>query len=519
METEEADTRYHRVDTFVHEFCKLFGRTGGPEYACGVLSFPEFLELQASQTKDEEQAYYQACLKVNLHRQVGSRYFVTASNACKILFLKDAAIEFLKFTGKDTTGNKLERDLFAKQQDSTELAQLQADSLMYFHVYGDLFLLSKASELGLSVLSMNHHYLELHTFLSEVETNPAIVFHQNYHVFSSEKRLYESNSKVNHRLGSQVVYEKLFHNIEVDCEYLSDILARGASKMNEKLMSYAADQLPGGRYWDADEQTKDILRQLKPSNDVCESVLGLNDYLTTAIPNMHQTARSNLIQLKRNKTLKWLSSLPGNEQKSVLDLAVKQRRCVSKECQEEEKIRREQRQKKMLTENAKRRALEKKSSEEKQLLSQSHLITSSEEVREELMAIDKEKISEAKKASKKMELLKTQVRIRRKVLGQKIPIAFTAKRKQRSITVVSKELCEFVDENPLPEHIRNPTSLVGKKIKHRFLEETGGSTWYFGTVIDYSEQEKTHCLKYEEDSEHYQFDLTIDLILGDLIIL
>ena len=113
-----------------------------------------------------------------------------------------------------------------------------------------------------------------------------------------------------------------------------------------------------------------------------------------------------------------------------------------------------------------------------------------------------------------MELLKTQVRIRRKVLGQKIPIAFTEKRKQRSINVISKELCEFVDENPLPEHIRNPTSLVGK-----IIEETGGSTWYFGTVIDYSEQEKTHCLKYEEDSEHYQFDLTIDLILGDLILL
>ena len=83
-----------------------------------------------------------------------------------------------------------------------------------------------------------------------------------------------------------------------------------------------------------------------------------------------------------------------NEQKSVLDLAVKQR-CVSKECHEEKKIRREQRQKKMLTENAKRRALEKKSSEEKQLLTQSHLITSSE-VREEPMAIDKEKISEVK---------------------------------------------------------------------------------------------------------------------------
>ena len=92
METEEADTRYHRVDTFVHEFCKLFGRTGGPKYVCGVLSFPEFLELQVSQTKDEQ--------ATNLHRQVGSQYFVTASNACKILFSKTLPLKFLSSMAK-----------------------------------------------------------------------------------------------------------------------------------------------------------------------------------------------------------------------------------------------------------------------------------------------------------------------------------------------------------------------------------------------------------------------------------
>ena len=54
------------------------------------------------------------CLKLRLHRQVGSQYFVSASNACKILYLRHAAIEFLKFTGKDA-GNKLERELLLKQ--------------------------------------------------------------------------------------------------------------------------------------------------------------------------------------------------------------------------------------------------------------------------------------------------------------------------------------------------------------------------------------------------------------------
>ena len=129
-----------------------------------------------------------------MHRQVGSRYFVAAANGCKILFLKDAAVEFLKFTGKDC-GNKLERDVFTKLQDSIELAHLKADSLMYYHVYGDLYMLSKSNDLDLSLLSMNKHYLELQTYLSKVESNPDIVFDTNFHVFESEERLYVTKSR------------------------------------------------------------------------------------------------------------------------------------------------------------------------------------------------------------------------------------------------------------------------------------------------------------------------------------
>ena len=66
-----------------------------------------------------------------------------------------------KFTGKGTSaGNKLERDVFNKLHDPSELVQLQADSLMYYHVYGDLYMLSKSNHLGLTVMSMNCHYLE-----------------------------------------------------------------------------------------------------------------------------------------------------------------------------------------------------------------------------------------------------------------------------------------------------------------------------------------------------------------------
>ena len=56
--TTEQEERYHRADTFIHEFCKLFGSAGCPEYACGVVSFPDFLEVQMSSTEGEQRDYY-----------------------------------------------------------------------------------------------------------------------------------------------------------------------------------------------------------------------------------------------------------------------------------------------------------------------------------------------------------------------------------------------------------------------------------------------------------------------------
>ena len=331
---DDSERRNHRVDTMVYEFCKLFGKSEVPEYCSGVVSFPEFLEVKISSTSGEQQIYYRNCSKVRLHRQVGSRYFVSAANACKVLYLRNAAIEYLKFTGKDA-GNKLERDIYQKLQDPVELSHLKADSLMYYHIYGDLYMLSKSKELGLSAFSMNQHYLELQLYLSEVMNDPDVVVKQNYPVFSSEKRIYGTDSKLNHRLKSLIVYDALFKDVKVDASYLRSLLVNGPTAMQEKLCSYAADQLPGGRYWNPDKQVQDVLSQLQPSNDVCESVLGLNDYLTTAVPNLHQMSRSNLVQLKKNKTMKWLSHLPSEKQTAVIDMAVKQR-CQVKQTYNEE---------------------------------------------------------------------------------------------------------------------------------------------------------------------------------------
>ena len=48
-------------------------------------------------------------------------------------------------------------------------------------------------------------------------------------------------------------------------------------------------------------------------------------------------ARSNLVQVKKNRTLKWLSNLSEQDQLAVVDLAVKKRQEVHKEYKDEEK--------------------------------------------------------------------------------------------------------------------------------------------------------------------------------------
>ena len=330
----------HQVDTMVHEFCKLFGNHGVPEYGCGTLAFPDFLELklrESSSSDHEIVSYYQLCMEVLLERQVGSRYFVTACNAGKVLFLKEAALEFLLYTGKDA-GNKLEQDVFRKLKDSQELAQLKADALMFHHVYADLAMLAKSTDLSKSSFDMNQHNLELQQFLQKVEHKPHLINDKELKVFISEERLYGSEKSVNHRLHSKYkpVEERIFKEDEWDGSLLFPLLAVGASEMNKKLTTYAKNQLPGGKYWSPEPAIEATLKLLKPNNDLCESILGLNDHLTTTIPNLHQLTCSNMIQVKKNKTMQWFHMLPQTEQQTIVRLAVKKRGEVIKAYKEEE---------------------------------------------------------------------------------------------------------------------------------------------------------------------------------------
>ena len=338
VESSAQHREHDRTDTFVHEFCKLFGTHGVPEYGCGRM-FADYIALKLNEVDchSEESKYYQSCTEVLLERQVGNRYFVSASNAAKILFLSKAAVEFLKYSGKDD-GNNLERTLYRKLQDAEELARLKADAIMFYFVYAELVMLAKSEELEKFALDMNQHYLELQLFLQLVEDDPNVAMDKDFRVFVSEERLYSScNKVVNHRIRSKnaSIYARIFQPDDWDSSLLYPLLVAGATKMNDKLIHYAKNQLPGGKYWEAEPPIQAVLKNLKPNNDICESILGLNDYLTTAVPNMHQMTRSNLVEVKKNGTMTWYQDLPQEEKSAVTKLAVRRRDVMKQYCDEE----------------------------------------------------------------------------------------------------------------------------------------------------------------------------------------
>lgn len=101
------------------------------------------------------------------------------------------------------------------------------------------------------------------------------------------------------------VYERLLTSDEWDTTLLLPRISAAAASMREKLISYKQDQLPGDNYRNPNEVVQAILKKLKLQNNICERLLGLNDWLTTPLVNAKQPTKTALIEIKK-KTKPWL---------------------------------------------------------------------------------------------------------------------------------------------------------------------------------------------------------------------
>ena len=89
---------------------------------------------------------------------------------------------------------------------------------------------------------------------------------------------------------------------------------------------------------------------------------------------------------------------------------------------------------------------------------------------------------------------------------------------------IIQELTEFIEANPstvlsrlhMQPDIIDPFSLIGKEILHKFRLESGEERCFNGVVLSYNAAAKTHEVVYDGETEHQHFDLTEDILDGDL---
>ena len=226
------------------------------------------------------------------------------------------------------------------------------------------------------------------------------------------------------------------------------------------------------------------------------------------MPNLHQMSKSNLVQARKNKTTKWLDTLPNDQQCAIVDLARKNRRQVKEDYRRAEDDRLKFRQEKMIRDKNCRDALQKRTAEEKERLSKIHVVTSVEELTSVLSEIDEESISTAKKRHKKCALLKEQIKIRKTVYGEIINIPFTTKRKQRPLSVIigefSTHLRRLGDRDGtaiVASYAYTSEALVGRAVMHKFEVEKE-EKWFMGFIISYNPNTHLHEIAYDGEKEH-----------------
>lgn len=71
-----------------------------------------------------------------------------------------------------------------------------------------------------------------------------------------------------------------------------------------------------------------------------------------------------------------------------------------------------------------------------------------------------------------MSILKTQVQIRKKVLGQSVPITFSSSHKQCPVADITRELCNFITKTDIPSEfapfLEQPITLLGRESSKGF---------------------------------------------------
>ena len=281
------------------------------------------------------------------------------------------------------------------------------------------------------------------------------------------------------------------------------------------------DHLPGGKY---DEPTSQLLEEtasVPKTNVISERDFAKLDRLLREKPNASTLSLEAMILFSNNRTASWLSEKSADEIETLLQQA----RTSAPKFKRLYRDRREQIAKdRAQILRAKEQALQAardKAIKEKERLSHEIMQYGLWQTAEDISS----GLSKQKSKALKVKALKAQLNFRKRVLEQtheNKEIFYTSKnRKQLSVDELVDNLKKLLtqQQHPLPDSTDSSAhlDLVGKQIRHKWVNEDGKEEWYAGRILSLVPGTiEWFNVQYDGEAEVLTLNLYSDIDSGDL---
>ena len=289
-------------------------------------------------------------IKIELEQFEGNRFNIIFHNAGGVYYHRDHMLYFIQDAAP--TVNRLLLAVAEDVQNKVFLAGVRALGLIGKFITGPYFKIVGETE---RIPDLNDHLSKLQIALQQLSENASPLL-EGLPVFDEE---------IVH-LHKSCVFDSLLqtsdHEFDVLTQQATELIC---SAMLLVLENQCEDQLPGGKYWQPDENFKTQAASVPTSNIVSERDFAVFDVLLKTRPNATTVAVEALIMWANNKPSKWLENLSDSERAERFEEA----RANVIPIKERMKARRKQildeRKKKMQEKQQKKEGDEKKKSQQK----------------------------------------------------------------------------------------------------------------------------------------------------------
>ena len=470
--------------------CKALSKHGNEQ--CGVYqAFTSYLSSKA--------------IKKNpLATFKGNRFNILFYDAGALYYISDLVKALFKDIRQ--TPNQLLRAVNQDIQVPEYVAGCKALGLINKVITGPLW---RVLESDISILEMNDYFQALVTHLDMWALNATDVL------------LGEAILFADFPPSQDVIWQHLITPSEYDPLVLVILqtLFHAFSALVARLVD---DHLPGGKHDEPTPQLEVQTASVPKTNVISERDFAKLDRLLREKPNATTLSLEAMVLFSNNRTASWLSSKSADEIQTLLQQA----RTSAPEFRRLYKDRREQITKdRAQILRAKEQALQaarEKVIKEKERLSheimQYGLWQTAEDIRSGL--------ARQKSKGMKIKALKAQLNFRKRVLEQthenKEIFHITKHGKRLSVTELVDNLKKLLSMHPLQDStVSSPhLDLVGKRIRHKWVDEDGKEEWYCGCILSSVPGTiEWFNVQYDGEEEILTLNLYTDIDNGDLDII